>query len=277
MVMDEILAYLESAVKLYALNVFIAMLIVLIGRWVAGLLRNGLSRIMKRRNIDETLTRFTGSVMYAVILVVVIIAALAQLGIQTTSLIAILGAAGLAIGLALQGSLSNLASGIMLIMLRPFRAGHFIEGAGISGSVQEVGLFTTELLSPDNRRIIVPNSRLTGDNIINYTVEEKRRIDMFFTVGYGDNLQRAKEVMEAVLREDERILDDPAPLIGVLELSDNAVKFAVRPWTRTADYWPVYFSIMQEMKQRLMDAGLNIPYPQRDVHLYHHKDETSAA
>ncbi len=274
--MDDFLTFVETAVKHYALNVVLALVIVLVGRWIAGMLRNALKKLMRRRQVDETLTKFAGSLMYAAILVFVIIAALGQLGIQTTSLIAILGAAGLAIGLALQGSLSNLASGVMLIMLRPFRVGHYIEGAGIAGTVKSVQLFTTMLLTPDNKRIIVPNAKLTNDNIINYTIEEKRRIDFFFSVGYSDDIRKAQDVMMQVLLEDTRVLADPEPTVGVLELGDNAVKFAVRPWVKTEDYWTVYFDIMQTMKQRLTEEGFSIPFPQRDVHLFHHQGDASS-
>ncbi|MCZ7555186.1 MAG: mechanosensitive ion channel [Bacteroidia bacterium] len=271
--MDDFLTFVEKAVQLYALNIVLAIVIFLVGLWLAGRLRNGLKKLMRRRQVDETLTKFAGSVIYATFLIFVIIAALGQLGIQTTSLIAILGAAGLAIGLALQGSLSNLASGVMLIVLRPFSVGHYIEGAGIAGTVRGVQLFTTTLMTPDNRRIIVPNSKLTNDNIINYTIEEKRRIDFFFSVAYNDDIRRAQEVMLEVLHGDARVLDDPEATVGVFELGDNAVKFAVRPWVKTEDYWPVYFDMMQTMKRRLTDEGFNIPFPQRDVHLYHHRGD----
>ncbi len=271
--MEEVIRILETAVTLYALNIVLAIVIFVVGRWIAGLLRNGLKKIMRRRQVDEILTKFASSLIYAVFLVFVIIAALGQLGIQTTSLIAILGAVGLAVGLALQGSLSNLASGVMLIVLRPFSVGHYIEGAGIAGTVKSVQLFTTTLLSPDNRRIIVPNAKLTNDNIINYTVEEKRRIDFTFIVSYEEDIRKASALMMDVLRGDPRVLDDPAPSVGVLELGDNAVKFAVRPWVKTDEYWAVYFDIMQTMKQRLTDEGFSIPFPQRDVHLYHHNDD----
>lgn len=275
--MDDFLTFVETAVKHYALNVVLALVIVLAGRWIAGMLRNGLKKLMRRRQVDETLTKFAGSLIYAAILVFVIIAALGQLGIQTTSLIAILGAAGLAIGLALQGSLSNLASGVMLIVLRPFSVGHYIEGAGIAGTVISVQLFTTNLLTPDNKRIIVPNAKLTNDNIINYTIEEKRRIDFTFAVGYDDDIRKAQDLMMQVLIADPRVLADPEPTVGVLELGDHAVKFAVRPWVKTEDYWTVYFDIMQTMKQRLTEEGFSIPFPQRDVHLFHHRDDASAA
>jgi small conductance mechanosensitive channel len=273
--MDDFLRFLEHAVKQYALNVVLAIVIFLVGRWLAGVLRSGLKKIMRKRAVDETLTKFAGSLIYAAFLIFVIIAALGQLGIQTTSLIAILGAAGLAIGLALQGSLSNLASGVMLIALRPFSVGHYIEGAGIAGTVHSVQLFTTTLMTPDNRRIIVPNSKLTNDNIINYTIEAKRRIDFFFSVAYNDDIRKAQEVMMQALRSDARVLGDPEPTVGVFELGDNAIKFAVRPWVKTEDYWTVYFDMMQTMKQRLTEEGFNIPFPQRDVHLYHHRGDSS--
>jgi small conductance mechanosensitive channel len=273
--MDDFLTFVENAVRHYALNIVLAVVIFLVGLWLASRLRNGLKKIMRRRQMDETLTKFAGSLIYALFLIFVFIAALGQLGIQTTSLIAILGAAGLAIGLALQGSLSNLASGVMLILLRPFSVGHYIEGAGIAGTVRSVQLFTTMVMTPDNRRIIIPNSKLTNDNIINYTIEEKRRIDLFFSVAYSDDLRRAQDVMMDVLRSDPRVLGEPEPVVGLMELGDNAVKFAVRPWVKTGDYWAVYFEVMQTMKQRLTVEGFSIPFPQRDVHLYHHRSDSS--
>jgi small conductance mechanosensitive channel len=198
----------------------------------------------------------------------VFIAALSTLGFETTSFIAVIGAAGLAIGFALQGSLANFASGVMLIIFRPFSVGNFVEAGGQSGSVEEIRIFSTVLKTPDNKMVIIPNSKITGDNIVNYSAKDQRRIDMVFGIGYGDDLQRAKQILERIIAEDSRILDDPAVTIGVLELGDSSVNFAVRPWVKTADYWAVYFDLMEKVKLTFDREGISIPFPQRDVHLF---------
>lgn len=269
--MDELYNIALHAVKVYAVNVLIAGVIFVVGRWVASLLRSFVTRIMRKRSVDETLVKFTGSLIFAMLMVVVIIAALGQLGIETTSLVAILGAAGLAIGLALQGSLSNFAAGIMLIVFRPFRAGDFIEAAGVTGSVTAVQIFTTTLLTPDNKRVIIPNAKLAGDTITNFSAEDKRRIDLVFSIAYHNDIKRARDVMMDVLRSDARILAEPEPTVGVLQLADSAVNFAVRPWVHTVDYWAVYFDVMEKMKLRLEAEGFSIPFPQREVRVVQDK------
>lgn len=266
--MDSVFTYLEQAVQLYALDIVIALLIIIIGRWVVKGIRSVIGKTMDKRGVDKTLSRFVTNIVYALLMAVVFIAALSQLGVETTSLVAIVGAAGLAVGLALQGSLSNFASGVMIIIFKPFIAGHYIEAGGVAGTVEEVSVFNTTLRSPDNRRIILPNSQITGGSITNYSVEERRRIDFVFGIGYGDDIKKAKEVMTDVVNGDERILKDPAPTIAVLELADSSVNFAVRPWVKTADYWNVYFDITERMKLRLDEEGISIPFPQRDVHLF---------
>jgi small conductance mechanosensitive channel len=198
----------------------------------------------------------------------VILAALAQLGIQTTSFIAVIGAAGLAVGLALQGSLANFAAGVLMVIFRPFQVGDFIEGAGVSGIVEEMQIFTTQLRTPDNKTIIIPNAKITGDNVTNYTRKDKRRVDLVIGVSYRDEIGKVKGVVADVLNGDERVLKDPAPTIAVLELGDSSVNFAVRPWVRTEDYWDVYFETTEKIKKRFDAEGISIPFPQRDVHLY---------
>ncbi len=266
--MSELWSYLEQMVRMYALDIVIAVIILVVGRWAAKSVVKLTGRIMKKRSVDETLSRFLLSLMFALLMAFVIIAALGQLGIQTTSLVAIVGAAGLAIGLALQGSLSNLASGVMLITFRPFRAGDFVEVGGVSGVVEEVSIFTTTLKTPDNKRVIVPNAQITGGTIVNYSAEDKRRIDLVFGISYGDDIRRAKEIIDTVLAEDERILDDPKPTVGVVQLGASSVDIAVRPWVKTADYWDVFFATNERMKQRFDAEGIHIPFPQRDVHVF---------
>ena len=266
--MQSIWTYLENAIELYAVDIAIAIVIVIVGRIVVKMLAGMTGKILTRRGVDETLRKFAMSIVSALLMTVVFIAALGQLGVETTSLVAILGAAGLAIGLALQGSLSNFASGVMLIVFRPFQAGDYVEAGGVSGAVVEVSIFTTTLLTPDKKRVIIPNSQVTGGPITNYSAEETRRIDFVFGIGYGDDIKKAKEVMLDILTTDERVLKDPAPTVGVLELADSSVNFAVRPWVKTADYWNVYFDITEKMKLRLDAEGISIPFPQNDVHLF---------
>ncbi len=266
--MQTLINYLEDAIQLYALDIVIALLIIILGRWVVKGIRSVFGKVLKKRGVDETLSRFMSNIVYALLMAVVFIAAIGQLGVDTTSLVAIIGAAGLAVGLALQGSLSNFASGVMIIIFKPFVAGHYVEAGGVAGTVEEVSVFTTTLRTPDNKIIILPNGQVTGGSITNYSVEQKRRIDFVFGIGYGDDIKKAKEIMTEVISSDERVLKDPAPTIGVLELADSSVNFAVRPWVKTADYWSVYWDIMERMKLRFDEEGISIPFPQTDVHLF---------
>jgi small conductance mechanosensitive channel len=266
--MQELWSYLENAVRLYAVDIVIAVIIIVLGRFAVKMASNLTGKMMKKRGVDDTLRKFVMSIISALLMAVVIIAALGQLGVETTSLVAIVGAAGLAIGLALQGSLSNFASGIMIIVFRPFKAKDYIEAGGVTGVVNEVSIFTTTLLTLDNKRVIVPNAQITGGHITNYSAEEIRRVDLVFGISYGDDIKKAKAVMMDVLVSDERVLQEPAPTVGVLNLGDSSVDFAVRPWVKTDDYWPLYFDMMETMKLRLDAEGVSIPFPQRDVHLF---------
>ncbi len=256
----------ENGVDLL-LNIAAAVLIFIIGRWVAKLISMIVFKSMERSKVDQTLSRFVKNLLYALLLVIVVITAIGQLGIQIASFVAIIGAAGLAIGLALQGSLSNFAAGVLLILFKPFKAGDYIEAGGTAGSVQEVHIFNTVLNSPDNCRIIVPNSQITGGTIKNYTANETRRIDLVIGVSYEDDLKKARQVILDVLKADQRVLADPAPVVAVLELGDSSVNFVVRPWVNKADYWDAYFDITEQVKVALEANGLSIPFPQRDVHM----------
>ena len=271
---SNILPRLQELLAVYGLKIVAALVIFIVGRWVARALKRLAVRMMKKANVEETLISFVGNLTYIVLLVFVIIAALNQLGIQTTSFIAIIGAAGLAIGLALQGSLANFAAGVLMIIFRPFKVGDFIEAGGIAGVVEKIEIFTTQLRTPDNKTIIIPNASVTGGSITNYSAKDTRRVDMVIGVGYGDDLKKVREVMEDVLAKDDRVLADPAPTIGVLELGDNSVNFAVRPWVKTEDYWGAYFDLTETIKRRFDEEGISIPFPQRDVHLYEYKEET---
>jgi small conductance mechanosensitive channel len=256
-----------ALLPLYALRLVAALVIIVVGRWIAKYLRGLVSRVLAKRETDAAVVSLAASVTYVLIMVAVFLAALSQIGVQVTTFVAVLGAAALAIGLALQGSLANLAAGVLLLIFRPFKAGDFVEAAGISGVVEEMHIFTTQLRTGDNRLVIVPNAKLTGDNIINYTAKDTRRVDLVVGVGYGEDLSRVKQVLSDILSADSRVLSDPEPTIGVLQLADSSVNLAVRPWVATADYWDVYFATMEAVKTRFDAEGINIPFPQMDVHL----------
>jgi small conductance mechanosensitive channel len=227
---------------------------------------------MGRVSMDPTLTIFLANLAYIVLLTVVFLATLGQLGIQTTSLLAIIGAAGLSIGLALKDSLSNFAAGFMLIIFRPFQVGDFIEAGAVSGVVDKIQIFTTQLKTPDNRTVIIPNAKLTSDVITNFTHAGTRRLDLVFGIGYNDDIDQAKSIIQQVLQSESRILAEPTPVIGVLQLGDSSVNIAVRPWVKTADYWSVHFYLLEQMKKQFDAAGITIPFPQRDLHIIENKD-----
>lgn len=261
---DQMLEWLYA----YGPKILIALAIFVIGRIVVGMLVSLLKKVMKKADMDATLTSFLSSIAKIFLLLVVIIAALESLGVNTTSMVAILGAAGLAIGLALQSSLSNFSSGVMLIIFRPFKSGDFIEAGGAVGVVEEIRIFNTLMKTVDNKSIIIPNSNIMGGNITNYSAKETRRVDMVFGIGYDDDLKKAKTLLEKIVSEDSRVLQDPAPVIAVSELADSSVNFIVRPWVKSADYWGLYWDFMEKVKLTFDAEGISIPYPQTDVHLY---------
>lgn len=273
--MDNMEGLIEKGrelIAVFGLKIVAAIFIFVIGKWVAKFLKKFSVKLMTKSKVDATLVKFLGHVIYISLLTFVIIAALGKLGIQTTSFIAVLGAAGLAVGLALQGSLSNFAAGVLMIIFRPFRVGDLIEGAGVLGTVEEIQIFTTLLKTPDNKAVIIPNAKLTADNITNFTAKSVRRVDLIFGVSYADDIDKVKEVIVDVLKQESRILEDPPPLIGLLEMADSSINFAVRPWVKPSDYWDVYFNINETMKKRFDKEGISIPFPQRDVHVYEHKN-----
>lgn len=255
------------AISEFGLQILAALVIFVVGRWVARRLASLLEKGMKRAGTDSTLIGFLRNIVYYALLTFVILAAVAQLGVQTTSFIAVLGAAGLAVGLALQGSLANFAAGVLIILFRPFKAGDYVEAGGVSGSVETISIFTTTLRTPDNKTVIVPNGQITGSAITNYSARDTRRVDMVFGVGYDDDLDKVQRVIEEVVKADGRVLDDPAPQVVVASLGDSSVNFNVRPWVKTEDYWGLYFDLNKRLKQRFDDEGVSIPYPQRDLHL----------
>ncbi len=259
---------MQALVLEFGLRLIAAIAIFAIGRWLAKQLRRLIKRLMNRTPLNPNLISFTSNFAEYGITAFVILAALGQLGIETTSLVAILGAAGLAVGLALQGSLSNFAAGLLIVFFHPFRVGDWIEGGGESGFVEDIQLFTTMMRRLDNKTVIIPNNSLTANNIVNYSTKGVLRVDLVVGVAYHEDIDRVKQVITAALAQDERILQDPPPMIGVLELADSSVNFAVRPWTRTEHYWPVYFTAYENIKKKLDAEGISIPFPQRDVYLY---------
>ncbi|WP_429885303.1 mechanosensitive ion channel family protein [Geoalkalibacter halelectricus] len=263
-------------VQVWGLKAVMAVVIFIIGRIIARVLRNSLRAALRRGKVEETLVSFASNLTYALLMVMVIIAALNQLGIQTTSFIAILGAAGLAVGLALQGSLANFAAGVLMIIFKPFKVGDFIEAAGTMGIVEEIEIFTTKMRTPDNKQIIIPNNQITNGNITNFSAKDTRRVDLVVGVSYGDDLNKVKAVLEDILSRDERILADPKPTIGVLQLGESSIDFAVRPWVNSSDYWPTLFDLNKTIKERFDAEGICIPFPQRDVHLYQVKSGAAA-
>lgn len=266
--MEAITEKLGEWGALYGTRIIGAIAILVIGRVIVGIITGVIKRLMVKSGTDEMLVNFVGSLTRIALLTFVVISALGTLGMQTTSLVAIIGAAGLAVGFALQGSLSNFASGVMLIIFRPFKTGDYIEAGGTAGVVESTHVFNTILKTPDNKKVIVPNSKMTADNITNYSAKELRRLDLVFGIGYNDDLRKARQLLETILKNDSRVLSDPAPVVAVLELADSSVNFAVRPWVKTGDYWPVYFDITEQVKLTFDEQGISIPFPQQDVHMH---------
>ena len=244
-----------------------ALAVFVLGRWIVRLIIRWLNVAMQRAEVDATLMGFLDNVLGTALMVLVLLTVASVVGIPTINFLAIIGAAGLAIGLALKDSLSNFSAGVMLVLFRPFKAGDFIEAAGVSGTVEEIGIFKTDIRTGDNRVVIIPNSLVYGGTITNYSAKETRRIDLVIGVGYGDAIHRAREIMMGVLEADERILSDPAPVVMLLELGASSVDFAVRPWVKRADYWTTRADVLERIKNALDENGLSIPYPQQDVHI----------
>ncbi len=263
----EINTIISTYVIPWGINIFFAIAIFIIGRIVAKMIVRLLKKILHKTGMDDILINFVSSIANTALLLFIIIAALDQLGVDTTSLIALLGAAGLAVGLALQNSLQNFASGVMLIVFRPFKAGDMVEAGGTAGVVESITIFNTILRTGDNREVIVPNGSIYNDNIINYSARDTRRIDMVFGIGYDDDIKQAKEIMQQILDSDERIHKDPAPLVAVAELADSSVNFNVRPWVNTGDYWAVKFDLTEKIKLAFDANNISIPYPQMDLHI----------
>lgn len=251
----------------YASALLLAIVIFYVGRFIVGRVVAITQRVMLSRKMDETLVNFVCSILRWVLLLFVTIAALSQLGIDTTSLVALLGAAGLAIGLSLQGSLANLAAGVMLIIFKPFTKGNFVEAGGAMGTVDSISIFTTVMTTPDNKEIIIPNGAIIGGNITNFSARPTRRVDMVFGVSYSDDLRKTRRILEEIIAADSRVLSEPAPVITVGELADSSVNFLVRPWVNAADYWAVLWDTTEAVKLRFDEESISIPFPQMDVHV----------
>lgn len=270
--MENFKVQLLEWAQFYGLKVLAAIAILLIGRILVGIITSFVSKLLRKAKVDETLNKFISSLTKIFMLTVVIIASLNALGVQTTSLVAILGAAGLAVGFALQSSLSNFAAGVMLIIFRPFTTGDYVEAGGTSGSVEEIRIFNTVMKTPDNKKVIIPNGNIIGNNIVNYSAEEHRRGDMVFGIGYDDDLKKAKEILNRLVNEDDRILKDPATTVAGGELADSSVNFVVRHWVKTADYWGVFYDFTEKVKLTFDAEGISIPYPQQDIHMHQVKE-----
>ena len=259
---------LTAIVSTWGLRVIGALVLFIVGMMVCKAARRSLRKALEKSNLDNTLVPFISSLVYYLLLTFLILAVLSLFGIQTTSFIAVLGAAGLAVGLALQGTLSNFAAGVMLLIFRPFKIGDYIEAGGTAGTVQEIAIFSTTLHSPDNVRITVPNSGIYGSTVKNYSYNETRRNDMSFGISYDDDISKAVDVIQRALNADDRVLQDPAPVIAVGELADSSVNLLVRPWCKGADYWALRWDLTRKIKEDLEAAGCSIPYPQQDVYMH---------
>ncbi|MBE0498060.1 MAG: mechanosensitive ion channel [Campylobacterales bacterium] len=274
-VIDQTSRYVEMGVSFamtYGVKIIGALLIFVIGMWIAKRIQKILVALMKKKKVDDTLQTFLENLVYIVLMIVIVLASLSALGVETTSFIAILGAAGLAIGLALQGTLGNVGSGVILISFRPFKVGDFVAAGGEMGTIGSITLFATTLLTSDNKVITIPNSTIAGGNITNFSAKETRRLNLVFSIGYGDDLKLAKSVLQEIISSDPRVLSEPAPFVGVLELGESSVNFAFRPWVKSKDYWGVHFDMQEKVKLTFDEKGISIPYPQMDVHLRKNED-----
>jgi len=265
--MEQLLDKLIEWGATFGIKIIAAVAILIIGRIVAKIIRKLIVKVMDKKEVDKTISSFTSSLTYSALLIFVILAALSQVGIQTTSFMAIIGAAGLAIGLALQGSLSNFASGFLIILFRPFKMGDYVEAGGVSGSISKISVFTTDINTVDNKKIIVPNSQIMNGTITNYTAEKTRRVDLTFGVGYEADIKQVKVILNRIIANHKLVLKDPEPFVRLGNLNDSSIDFTVRVWVKTADYWTVYFDLTESAKEEFDKENINIPYPQMDVHM----------
>ena len=268
---DQMVGYMDTAVEMamnYGPKLLLAIIVLVVGLWIVNRFIRVTSKGMERSNTEPTLAKFLTNLLSVVLKALLLISVASMVGVETTSFIAVLGAAGLAIGLALQGSLANFAGGVLVLMFRPFKVGDFIEASGVSGTVAEIQIFNTIIKTPDNKVIIVPNGAVSNGVITNYSMEATRRVDFVFGIGYSDDIGKAKGIIERLVKEDERALEDPAPVIVVSSLGDSSVNITTRVWVNAPDYWGVYFDLTEKVKLAFDQEGVSIPFPQRDVHLY---------
>ena len=265
--MEQLLEKLIDWGSTFGIKLIAAIAIFVIGRMIAKGISKMIKKVMDKKNVDETISSFVSSLTFSALFIFVILAALSQVGIQTTSFMAIIGAAGLAIGLALQGSLSNFAAGFLIILFRPFKMGDYVEAGGVSGSIAKISIFTTEINTVDNKKIIVPNAQIMNGTITNYSAEETRRVDLTFGVGYEADIKKVKDILSSIITKHELILKDPEPFVRLGNLGDSSIDFKVRVWTKTADYWAVFFDLTESAKEAFDKENINIPYPQMDVHM----------
>ena len=266
----EIINSITQIAADFGLRVLYAVLIIVIGRWVVKLLLKIIKAALEKTTVEETVRIFVVNLLNTLLMVIIFIAAINQLGIETTSIIAMLGAAGLAIGLSLQGSLANFAAGILIVIFKPYKVGDYIEAGSAAGTVLDIQIFSTVLKTPDNKIVIVPNGIIMKDSVVNYTDQATRRVDIVASCGYEDDIDKVKEILKDILNQEDRILAEPEPKIAVSELADNSVNFIVRPWVNSSDVLSVKYSILEQIKKRFDAEGISIPYPQRDVHIYNH-------
>ena len=264
---EQIPKMMDTYIIPWGINIVMAIVIYIIGKFIVGVLINVFGKVMARSKYDDMLIDFVKAIVNAILMLFVIVASLDKLGVNTTSMVAIFGAAGLAIGLSLQGSLQNFAAGVMLLVFRPFKAGDFIDAGGEMGTVMSISIFTTIMTTPDNKQIIVPNGKVYAGNITNFSAHETRRIDMVVGISYDSDLKKAKQILNDMVVADERILKDPAPQVAVSELADNSVNFVVRPWVKSADLWDVKFDFTEAVKLRFDAEGIIIPFPQMEIHV----------
>ena len=265
--MEQLLDKLIEWGATFGIKIIAAVAILIIGRMVARVMQKLIVKVMDKRKVDKTISTFASSMVFSALYMFVILAALSQVGIQTTSFMAIIGAAGLAIGLALQGSLSNFAAGFLIILFRPFKLGDYVEAGGVSGSISKISIFTTDINTLDNKKIIVPNAQIMNGTITNYTAEKTRRVDLTFGVGYEADISKVKDILNKIIKGHKLVLKDPEPFVRLGNLGDSSIDFTVRVWSKTEDYWTVHFDLIESAKEEFDKANISIPYPQMDVHM----------
>ncbi len=269
--LEKIMANLYELAIVYGLKLLLALVTLVIGLWILKKLIKGIGHSLEKKDVDATLRQFLLSLLSILLKIMLIISVISMLGVEMTSFVAILAAAGLAVGMALSGTLQNFAGGIIIVLFKPYKVGDFIDAQGYSGTVKEIQIFNTILTTPDNKTVVIPNGGLSNSALTNYSTEEKRRVDFSFGIGYGDDIDKARKIIEGLIGNDNRILPEPAPFIAVSELADSSVKFAVRVWALSSDYWDIHFDMIEKVKKAFDDNSISIPFPQRDIHIYNEK------